>query len=157
MESILDVFKIIKKDVWMASVDLKDAFFTIPINEAYQKYFMFEWLEKNYKFIAMLNGFSDAMRVFTKVSKPVYAYLRQQGYMSVIFVDDSYLQGDTKQECLQNIEATVSLLESLGFAILERKSILNATQKIEFLGFVFNSVTMTISITLQKENLKLLF
>ena len=131
----------------MASVDLKDAFFTIPINEAYQKYFMFEWLEKNYKFIAMLNGFSDAMRVFTKVSKPVYAYLRQQGYMSVIFVDDSYLQGDTKQECLQNIEATVSLLESLGFAIHEGKSILNPTQEIEFLGFVFNSVTMTISIT----------
>ena len=131
----------------MASVDLADAFFTIPINEAHQKYFMFEWLEKNYKFIAMLNGFSDAMRVFTKVSKPVYAYLRQQGYMSVIFVDDSYLQGDTKQECLQNIEATVSLLESLGFAIHEGKSILNPTQEIEFLGFVFNSVTMTISIT----------
>ena len=141
----------------MASVDLKDAFFTIPTNEAYQKYFIFEWLEKIYKFIAMPNGFSHAMRVFTKVSKAVYAYFRQQSYMSVIFVDDSHLQGDTKQECLQNIEATVSLLESLGFAILERKSILNATQKIEFLGFVFNSVTMTISITLQKENLKLLF
>ena len=146
MESILDVFKIIKKDVWMASVDLKDAFFTIPINEAYQKYFMFEWLEKIYKFIAMPNGFSDAMHVFTKVSKPIQAYLRQQGYMSVIFVDDSYLQGHTKQ-CLQNIEATVSLLQSLGFVIHEGKSILNPTQEIEFLGFVFNSVTMTISIT----------
>ena len=56
----------------MASVDLADAFFTIPINEAHQKYFMFEWLEKNYKFIAMPNGFSDPMRVFTKVSKPIY-------------------------------------------------------------------------------------
>ena len=47
--------------------------------------------------------------------------------MSVIFVDDSYLQGDTKQECLQNIEPTVSLLESLGSAIHEGKSILNLT------------------------------
>ena len=55
----------------MVSVDLKDAFFTIPINETYQKYFMFEWLEKNYKFIAMPNGFSDAMHVFAKVSKPI--------------------------------------------------------------------------------------
>ena len=111
MESILDVFKIIKKDVWIASVNLKDAFFTISINEAYQKYFMFEGLEKIYKFIAMSNVFSDAIRVFTKVSKPLYAYLRQQGYMSVIFVVDSYLQDDTKQECLQNIEATVSFRE----------------------------------------------
>ena len=40
MESILDVFKIIKKGVWMANVDIKDAFFTIPINEVYQKYFI---------------------------------------------------------------------------------------------------------------------
>ena len=67
--------------------------------------------------------------------------------MSVIFVDGSYVQGDTKQACLQNIEATVSLLEILGFAIHEGKSILNPTQKIEFLGVVFNSVKLAISIT----------
>ena len=73
MESILDVFKIIKKDVWMASVGFKDAFFTNPINEAYQKYFVFGWLDKIYKLIAMPNGYSDAMCVFTKLSKPVYA------------------------------------------------------------------------------------
>ena len=75
MESILDIFKITKKDVWIASVDLKDAFFTIPLNEAYQKYFMFKSLSKIYKFIAMPNGYSDALHIFTKVSKPVvYAY-----------------------------------------------------------------------------------
>ena len=78
----------------------------------------------------MPNGFSDAMRVFAKVSKPVYVYLRQHGYMSVIFVDDSYLQGDTEQESFQNIEATESLLESLSFAIHEGKFILNTTQEI---------------------------
>ena len=39
MESILDIFKIIKKDVWMASVDFKDSsqFFTIPINTNKQR------------------------------------------------------------------------------------------------------------------------
>ena len=41
----------------------------------------------------------------------------------------------------------MSLLESLGFAIHEGKSILNPAREIEFLGFVFNSVTMAISIT----------
>ena len=30
MESILGVFKIIKEDVWMAIVDLKDDSFTMP-------------------------------------------------------------------------------------------------------------------------------
>ena len=36
------VFKIIKPNAWMASVALKDVFFTIPIHESHQKYFKFE-------------------------------------------------------------------------------------------------------------------
>ena len=37
MESFEDVFKIIKEDGWRASVDLKDAFFTIPVHIFHQK------------------------------------------------------------------------------------------------------------------------
>ena len=43
MESLEDVFKIIKKNAWMASVDLKDTFFTIPVHILRQKCFKFEW------------------------------------------------------------------------------------------------------------------
>ena len=39
LESLSDVFKIIQPNGWMASVDLKDAFNTMPIHNAYQKYF----------------------------------------------------------------------------------------------------------------------
>ena len=37
MESLTDVFKTIKKDLWMASLDLKDAFFTVPVHVSHQK------------------------------------------------------------------------------------------------------------------------
>ena len=39
LESLSDVFKNIQLNCWMASVDLKDAFYTIPIHNAYQKYY----------------------------------------------------------------------------------------------------------------------
>ena len=55
MESLNDVFKIIKRGVWMASVDLKDAFFTVPVHKLNQKNFMFEWIQKFYKFVGMPN------------------------------------------------------------------------------------------------------
>ena len=42
MESLNDVFKIIKNGVWMASVDLKDAFFTAPVRNLNQNFFIFE-------------------------------------------------------------------------------------------------------------------
>ena len=86
-------------------------FFTVPIHESHQKYFKFEWIDKVYKFLGMSNGYSDAMRIFKKILKPVYANLRQKGNLSVLFVDDSYLQEDTEAECLENGEATIALSE----------------------------------------------
>ena len=72
MESLTDVLTAIKKDVRMAPV-LKDAFFTIPAHKSHQKYFKFEWFQNFHKFLgSMPNGYSDAMRIFTKILKPVY-------------------------------------------------------------------------------------
>ena len=153
MESLSDVFKIIQPNYWMASVDLKDAFYTIPIHNAYQKYFKFMWYQKFYKYLGMPNGYSDAMRVFTKMLKPPFATLRKQGFISVIFVDDPYLQGSTRGECLENVHKTVNLLASLGFTIHKEKSVLEPTQCIEFLGFIINSADMTVKINPKKSQI----
>ena len=61
MESLEDVFKIIKKDVWMTSADLNDAFFTINVHIFHQKCFKFEWFNQFYKFLGMPKGCSDEM------------------------------------------------------------------------------------------------
>ena len=111
----------------MTSVDLTNVFFTVPIHESHQKYFKFEWKDKVHKFVGLPNGYSDAMRIFTKILKPVYANLRDKGHLSVLFVDDTYLQGDSETECLGNVEATIVLLKYLGFTIHEGKSILKPT------------------------------
>ena len=138
MESLLDVLKITKANAWMASVDLKDAFFTVPGHESHQKYFKFGWVGKVYKFVGMPNGYSDVMRIFTKILKPVYANLRQKGHLSVVYTDDSYFQRDAETKCLGNVEVTAALLNYLGFTIHEAKSILKPTQRIEFLGFIID-------------------
>ena len=131
----------------MASVDLKEAFFTVPAHISHQKYFKFGWFQNFYKFLGMPNGYSDAMQIFTKILKPVFGHLRNQGHISVIFVDDSYLQGDTKHECMNNITATIDLLRNLGFSIYTGKSVLIPTQKIKFLGFLIDSKNMKILLT----------
>ena len=95
----------------------------------------------------MPNEYSDAMRIFAKMLKPVFGYLRKQVHLSVVFVDDSYLQADTEQECIKNINAIVNILTMLGFTIHERKSVFIPTQKIEFLEFLIDSRNMSISIS----------
>ena len=135
----------------MAWVDLKDVFFTIPIHSNYQKFFKFIHKRIPYEFSSMPNGYSDTMRVFTKVLKPAFSYLREIGYLSVVYVDDSCLQGKTFEECLQNITETVKLLQSLGFTIDPEKSVLKPKQKWTFLGFVLNSKTITLTLTDSKK------
>ena len=90
MESFKDVRCMVTKGCWMASVDLKSAFYSIPIHPTHRKYLKFFW-KRPYEYVVMPNGYSDAPRVFTKVSKPGFAELRAAGHLSVVFLDDSYL------------------------------------------------------------------
>ena len=150
MESIKNVINMVHQDAWMASVDLKDAFSSVPIHPNDQKFLKFFW-ETPYKFVAMPNGYSDAMRIFTKILKPPFAQLRKMGHLSVIYVDDSYLQGETLLQCQNNVSETVVLLQSLGFTVHPEKSVLEPKQKIVFLGFIIDSKNMTIRLTLAKK------
>ena len=66
--NLLEIFvSMVRRNVWMASVDLKYAFFTIPICEDDIKYLKFLWDGQVLAFLAMPNGYSDAMRIFTKI------------------------------------------------------------------------------------------
>ena len=74
----------------------------------------------------------------------MYATLRQKGHISTAYIDDSCLQGRTENECTQNISDRVHLLDSLGFTVHDKKSVLIPTLEIVFVGFVLNSVSMTV-------------
>ena len=133
----------------MASVDLKHHAYTIPIHNAYQKYFKFRWYQKFYKCLGMPNQYSDAMRVFSKMLKPPLATLQKQGFTYVILVvDDSYFQRRTRGKRLENVYETVSLLTSLGFTIHMEKSVLEVTHCVECLGIFINSAEMAVKINL---------
>ena len=151
MESLKQALYMVRRGHFLASIDIKDAFYSVPINEDHKKYLKFAWNGKLFQFCAMPNGYCDAMRIFTKILKPVFATLREQGYESVIYVDDSLLQGETFQECLDNIMATLECLESLGFVIHPDKSIFIPTQEIIFLGFIINTRDMTVRLTVEKK------
>ena len=81
-----------------------------------------EWMQEFYKSAGLPNGYFGAKRIFTKILKPVFGHLRQEG---LLFVNDSYLLGETEPERVNNIKATVQLLLNLGFIVHEKKNFLN--------------------------------
>jgi len=141
----------VRPGAFIASVDLKDAFFSVPIHKQDQNLLKFLYKGQLYKFTCLPNGYRDAPRCFTKLLKPVFATLRELGYLSVIYIDDSFLTGDTYEECLENVKATIKLLVDLGFTINLKKSSLIPSHSIVFLGYIINSLDMTISLTTEKK------
>ena len=72
--------------------------------------------------------------------------------MSLGYIDDSYLQGDHFDDCKQDVSVTTSLFSNLGFWVHEQKSVFTPSPTIEFLGFVLNSVNMTVCLTTSKKD-----
>ena len=146
----------VKLGVWMASVDLKDAYYSVPIDKEYQKYLKSLW-QYPLKFIAMPNGYGPAIRAFTKLMKPPFSFLISEGYLSVIYVDNCYLQGDLFTKCAENVIRTIDILENLGFYIKMEKLEITPKQQITLLGVIIDSLLITITLTNEKKqkNLKL--
>ena len=85
----------------------------------------------------------------------MFNVLRQKGYLSSSYIDDCSLQGATYGEAHEDVQETFRLLGDLGFPIHNEKSVLIQSQVLTFLGFVLNSVTMTVQLTdSRKQKLK---
>ena len=146
MDTLHSILKLVKKGCWMASVDLKDAYYSCPVAKEHQKYLKFFWNNKYYKFTCFPNGLACCPRQFTKLMKPVFATLRKEGHISASYIDDTYLQGDTKEECQINVYETVNLFHSLGLVSHPEKSVFEPTQILIILGFEINSINMTVKL-----------
>ena len=79
---------LVRQGDWLAKINLKDAYFLIPVHPCHQKFLQFSWKGSLYQFQCLLFGLSCAPRVFTKVMKPVVAFLRERGIKSIIYLDD---------------------------------------------------------------------
>ena len=131
----------------MASIDLKDAYYSVPICKDHQKFLKFEWKGVLYQFVCFPNGLGLCPRKFTKLQKPIFSSPRQQGHISVVYIDDSRLTADNLNLCTKNVIDTIWLLDKVGFVIYPEKSVLLPTQIITFLGFVLNSILMQVSLS----------
>ena len=150
MESFSTIVNMVKPDCFMASIDLKDAYYSVPIATEHQKYLKFMWEGKLYKFVCFPNGLAFCPRKFTKLLKPINSHLRQLGHISVSHIDDSYLQGDDYADCANNVLDTTKLLDGLGFIIHPDKSSFIPDQVITILGFQINSILMKVFPTAEK-------
>ena len=150
METVHSVADLIQPHCSMTSIDLKDVYYSVTISEEDSKYLKFYAGKFFLKFVMLPNGLSSGPRKFTKLTKPPIACLRIEGVIVAIYIDDIIVIGDTYEECLIGTIKTIKLFLKLGFIIHPEKSSLQLSQEITYLGFVFNSKEMLVTLTSEK-------
>jgi hypothetical protein len=150
MDTVHSCINLMNKNCFMASLDLKDAYYSVSIHPDYQKFLKFRWKNTLYQFTAMPNGLACAPRQFTKLLKPVLATLRKMGHTVSIYLDDLYIQANSYIDCANSVQKTLEILDLLGFKVHPEKSHCEPTQRLQHLGFILDSQEMTVAITPEK-------
>ena len=155
MDTLDTILKLVRPGCYMATVDLRDAYYTVPIADESQKYLKFVFNDVLYKYLALPNGLCSGPRKFTKLLKSPIAHLRHLNYILAAYLDDIFTTNLQFKKCLEGVITSVKLFDKLGFVVNIKKSQLIPKQKIRLLGFIIDSNKMIIYLdNTKKENIR---
>lgn len=150
MQHLEVAIDMLARGCFMASIDLKDAYYAVPISVESQKYLCFQWKGSFLKFRAMPFGLTSAPRIFTKILGPIFSTFRDRGFLGFPYVNDSFIMGFSRKDCAEAVSWLRDTFEKLGFSIHPKKSMFEPETSLVFLGYRLNSVAMTVQPTEEK-------
>ena len=116
METLKFIIAVMRPCQWIASVDLKDAYFHIGVVPAHHQFLRFHWLGQSYQFKALPFGLASAPQVFTKILVPLVAWLRLMDVQLYLYLDILIL-GESTCEVEQSVQTTLQVLIQAGFVV----------------------------------------
>ena len=149
MEIFVTAKQLVSRRCYVACIDLKDAYYSVPVHRDNRKYLKFSWMSQLWQFKALPNGLTSAPRLFTKLLKPVLGLLWAQDHVVMAYLDYILIIGKTRETAESSISVVKLNFERLGFLIHPDISKLTPIRVIDYLGFSINSNHM--SVTLPKD------
>ena len=134
METVASVLLSVREGDFLAFLDLKDAYFQIPIHRSLRKLLRFTLAGTVYQFRALCFGLSTASKVFTRVFAVVSAWAHTHGIRLLHYLDDWLVLSSSEREAKQAVQSLFSLCRTLRIVINEKKSDLVPSQTAKYLG-----------------------
>ena len=139
METVASVLLSVREGDFLASLDLKDAYFQIPIHGSSRKLLRFMSEGTVYQFKALCFGLSTAPQVFTRVFATVSAWAHSRGIRLLRYLDDWLVLSSSEKKAKESIRGLLSLCRTLGIVINEKKSDLVPSQSAKYLGMTIDT------------------
>ena len=119
----------LEQDDLLCKIDLKEAYFSVPLNKNSQKFVWFQWSCNLDEFLCLCFGLGPAPRIFTKSIKVPIAFLRRVNIRIIIYLDDMLLLGRTLPEILIARDTMIYQLQHLGFVINLKKPVMHPVKQ----------------------------
>ena len=122
MEGLNLIKDLLREGDYMVKLDLKDAYFSAPLENESKKYVRFQWKGETYQLLCLCFGLGPAPRFFTKLIKIPIAIMRKLNVRLIVYLDDILLMASTVEEILMARDTLIFLFQNLGFLIKVKKS-----------------------------------
>jgi hypothetical protein len=139
MVTLRSVIKAVQPGDWLYSLDLKDAYFHIPVRPSHRKFLRFAMFHQAFQFKVLPFGATAAPRVFTKVLAEVMALIRLRTCFIYPYLDDCLGRDSDLAQLSRGRDLTLLTLKQAGFIINLKKSNLEPTQDLAFIGAQFRT------------------
>ena len=140
METASSIMEATSQGMWSTSLDLKDAFFHIPVAPSHRKFLRFTVDNRHYQFKALPFGLTTSPYVFTRVMRAIAGYTRTLGLKLFLYLDDWILLSESYQAAEVWMNWLLALARALGLVINLPKCALTPSQIYEFIGILFNLI-----------------
>ena len=139
METVASVLLSVREGDFLASLDLKDVYFQIPIHGSSRKLLRFMSEGTVYQFKALCFGLSTAPQAFTRVFAAVSAWAHSRGIRLLRYLDDWLILSSSEKKAKQSVQALLSICHTLGIVINKKKSDLVPSQAAKYLGMTIDT------------------
>ena len=147
MTTVAQVRRTLTSGCFMASIDMKDAYWHVPIHRRYRPFLAFSAGGNSYQFRVLPFGLNIAPRIFSKMMHPVHVALAQKGVNLLMYLDDWLVFAPSSEECAWMVEETLSVGAEMGLLFNLPKSHLSPSTSRQWLGLVWDSTTETVSLS----------
>ena len=141
METLGSVLLAVRKDDFLASIDLKDAYFQIPVHPSSRNLLRFVSNGTVYQFRALCFRLSTAPQVFTRVFAAVSSWAHSRGVRLLRYLDDWLILSSWEAKTRQHMNQLLVHCRSLTIVINNEKSDLSPARSVEYLGMIVDTVS----------------
>ena len=141
METPNSVLLAVRKNDFLLSIDLKDAYFQIPVHPSSRKLLRFVSNDTVYQFRAVCFGLSTAPQVFTRVFAAVSSWAHSRGVRLLRYLDDWLILSSSETKTRHHVDLLLTLCRSLGMVINTKKPDLSPSRSVEYLDMVIDTVS----------------